>query len=186
MDRTLELKGRKGCRQVVKTIDIQEETYEALQKMISSGANMTDDVCLPLVSDTYKIFGGNCYGMLVSMAVINLMAGIVRELDDKKFLSMDGEAAYVKMSEALFPTMCYTKDEDGAIDDGLYFFEVNLDEVITKVAPCLADKQRLIFTKNLNEAVKEDNRPVGEIALGILMYISSETCADEEDEKVAN
>lgn len=176
----------KGSRQVIKTIDIHDESYDALQKMISTGMNMTEDICGPLIDDTYKIFGGNCYGMLVSMAVEQFMCDIVRELDDKKFLSMDGEAAYVKMSEAIFPTMCYTKDEDGAIDDGLYFFEVNLDEVITKVAPCLAEKQRLIFTKNLKEAVKEDNRPVGEIALGILMYISSETCADEEDEKVAN
>ena len=172
-------KGEKGSRQVVKTIDIQEESYEALQKMLSTGESMTEDVCGPLIEDTYKIFGGNCYDILVSIAVRHLIIGVVTELEEKDFLSMEGEKACDEISEALFPSMCFVRNDDGDYEEELRFFETNIDEVIENVAPCLADIQRHIFTENLKEAVKTDNRPVGEIALGILMYIGSETCAED-------
>lgn len=178
--------GRKGQYKVVKTIDVCEESYEALQKMVLSGKNMTEDVCLPLIEDTYQIFGGNCYGMLVSMAIEHLIGGVVHKLEEKDFLSMSGEKAFATISDAVLPSMCYIADEDGAVEDELRFFESDMNEIIGKVTPCLAEKQQRIFSGNLKEAVKQDARPVGEIALGILMFISSETCQVDDDEGISN
>ena len=186
MEKNLEIKGEKGSRKVIKTIGIHEESYEAIQNMISSGQNLTDDICGPLVEDTYNIFGGNCYDMMVSMAVEHLIGGVVHNLEEKHFLSIEGSEAFSKISDCLFPSMCYTQDEDGTIDEELRFFEVCVEEIIENVTHCLASEVQQIFTNNLTEAVKDDNRPAGEIALGILMYISTGVCAEEDKEEVAN
>lgn len=176
--------GEKGSRKVVKTVEIHEESYEAIKKMISSGKNMTDDIPGPLLDDTYNIFGGNCYDMLVSLAVESLIGMVVHELQDKKYLSVEGEVAFRKISDTLFPSMAFTNDEDGCVDDELKFFEINPDEVINGVANVLEDGIHKMFVKNLKKAVKNDNRPVGEIALGILMYISSEVSVEVNDTPV--
>ena len=177
--------GEKGSRKVIKTIEIREESYKALKEMLESGKNMTDNIYPTLLEDTYHIFGGNCYGMLVSLAVENLIGNIVHELEEKKYLSVEGNVAFSKMTDTLFPSMVYTKDNDGAVDDELRFFEVDVDDIINGVASCLVAGPKDIFTHNLNEAIKSDGRPAGEIAIGILLYISSEVSVGTEAE-VAN
>lgn len=179
--------GEKGSRKVVKTIDIHEESYEAIQTMLSSGENMNKDVNGPLLDDVYHIFGGNCYGLTVSKAIDKLIVSVVNELWEKKHLSVEVADACVNITDAIFPTMAYTNDEHGVIEEELRFFELDADAIITNVSTCLHDESRAVFVKSLRSAVKHDSRPAGEIALGILMYIASlSDDFDEEEEEIAN
>lgn len=166
------LKGEKDNRQVVKTIDIHEESYDAIKKMIASGQNMTEDVIAPLLDDAYKMFGGNCYRTTVSIAISTLLLDIVRGLEREKRLSKDGDEAYNEILESIFPAMCYIKDEDGSAFDELRFFYPDADKIIQEVGGCLEKHTREIFSKLLIDSASECKEPAGEIAFAILLRIS--------------
>lgn len=173
--------GGKGHRKVVKTIDIHEESYEAICKMVGSGMNSIAEPCGLFLEDAYKMFGGNCYGMTVSMAINCLLSDIVRNLEEKVLLTKKGEDVFCDLSETILPVMCCLNDEDGASMDELRFFNTDVEEIISDITPCLIDSVGKIFSNNLWEAVNNDNRPAGEIALGILMYLSSEVISTDKD-----
>lgn len=174
-------KGGKGNRKVVKTIDIHEESYEAICKMIGNGTNSISETCAPFLEDVYGMFGGNCYGMVVSMAIDCLLSDTIHNLDEKGFLTKKGEDVFCDISEAILPVMCCLNDEDGASMDELRFFYTDVEEIISEVTACFIDRVGKVFSENLREAVKNDNRPAGEIALGILMYLSSEVVPVDKD-----
>lgn len=168
--------GKKGSRKVVKTIDITDESYNGIKGMLESGMNMTDAINGPLISDTYNIFGGNCYGMLVSMAIQQMIASIIHELEDKKNLKVDGEEAFHKLSGIILPLMCYssyTSDGDEYAEE-LNFFNTNSDEIVGIVNECIIDKKAAWFAKQLTETSTKDNRPAGEIACALLMYMAND------------
>lgn len=167
----LEFKGNKGHRQVVKTIDIHEESYQALNDMVRSGVNAADGYSGFLVDDTYDIFGGNCYGSTVSMAVNVLIMDVVDKLEDNGMLSVGPETAKDRIIETVFPCMCHTNDE--SMYQELSFFNQDPEEVKSGVTRCLIKRQAVAFSENFNYAIGKDRRPAGEIALGILIYLSS-------------
>ena len=168
-------KGRKNARQIVKTIDISEQTYQAITKMAEKCTNVLDsDEDLPFLSDIYNVFGGNCYGGIVSMAIKGLIANVVDALDDKGWLIVEGMKAFLMLSEALLPLMCSADDET------LHFFGSDEKEIRDAVRKCLVKDKADEFIANFNKAIENDTRPVGEIATGILMYVSSEDIAEDD------
>ena len=169
------LKGCKNARQVVKTIDISEQTYQAITKMAEKGTNVLDsEEDLPFLSDIYNVFGGNCYGDIVSMAIKGLIANVVDTLDDKGWLIVEGQEAFMELSEAFLPLMCSADDET------LHFFGSDEEEIRDAVRKCIIKDKADEFIANFNKAIENDTRPVGEIATGILMYVSSEEIAEDD------
>lgn len=176
-----EFKGKKGCRRVVKTIDIHEDSYDAICKMVGSGKNSMFETCEPFLEDVYNMFGGNCYGITVSMAIDCLLSDTIHNLEEKGFLTKKGEDVFCDISETILPVMCYKNDENGASVEELRFFYTDVDQIISEITPFLTESAGKVFSNNLREAVKNDNRPAGEIALGILMYLSSEVVPVDKD-----
>ena len=174
-------KGEKGRRKVVKTIDIHEESYQALRKMILSGENMSEDIVGPLVEDTYSIFGGNSYGGIVSMAVNILIMDILEKLNERGMLSVDMDDANDKILEAVFPCMCFTKGDEESAYMELRFFDTDSDEVMSEVTGCLKEIHATAFSECFKKAIMKDSRPAGEIALGILMFICSNVVTTDKN-----
>lgn len=179
---SISLKGEKGHRQAVKTIDINNISYNAIKNMLTTGQNMTEDVVEPLINDVYEIFGGNCYSTTIILAVKSLMSEIVRGLEVRKCLSVKDDKAFYDITESIFPTMCYVKDEDGAAFDELRFFETDAEQIISEIGDCLNERTNHLFSKFLRKAVSECSEPAGEIALRILLHISIGDSSMEDPE----
>lgn len=167
-------KGAKGHRKAVKTIDIHEESYLSLRKMVDDGMNSADVLSDVFIEDVYNMFGGDCYDTLVSMAIECLLSNVVHNLESKCFLAKSGSEVFGKLSDTILPVMCCVNDEDGASVDELRFFNTDVEDLISGISPCLTENIGKAFAENLREAVLSDKRPAGEVAFGILMYISSE------------
>lgn len=182
MDINFSFKGKKGHRQVIKTIDINDESYDAINGMITTGQNMTEDVTGPLINDVYNIFGGNCYSSIVTIAIGSLILEVVSNLETRGCLSIKDDEAYYKIAESIFPTMCYVNDEDGAAFEELRFFYTDAEQIISEVGCCLNERTRNIFSKLLREAVSEFGDPAGEMALRILLQISIGDSTIEQSE----
>ena len=176
--------GKKGYRKVIKNIDISDDSYKAIKCLIARGAEMSSDINYPSLDEVYEMFGGNCYGALVSMAIENLIGVIVHQLEDKGFLCVKGEDAYYEISNVILPMMCYTTNGEEYTDQ-LQFFNTNEFEICDSVRHCLIDEKAEVFVKNFMEALNTDKRPAGEVATGILMYIANDN-EREDNNEVAN
>lgn len=168
------LSGAKGSRKVIKTIDVNDESYDALKSIIEGGEGLPEDLSELTIYDTYKIFGGNCYNNLVSMAIDRVICSTIHELANLNMLITDVDTALDKMSEGLLPTMCFVSYGEG-YGEGLRFFCQNTDDVLAVISECLVTSKAEWFKDTFLNAVKKNERPAGEVALGILLYIISDS-----------
>ena len=160
------LTGRKGSRQIVKTVDISEESYQMWKKPKSTSGFKG----FSTLADAYNAFGGNCYRGIVSDAVENLFAAVIKSLEENGHLKVEAENAYKRIVLSLFPIMCATVDDSGDnVVDGIRFFNDDSDEVRKTVAECLTDECAERFMKEFDEV---DADPAGEFALCVLMYLA--------------
>ena len=180
--------GKKGNRKVLKSVDISEENYKAIKNLTECGPELAENTQLLSLQETYDIFGGNCYDMLVTTAIEQMISAIIHELEDKKYLSIDGEEAYYRLSNIIFPIMCYTSNGEEYVES-LNFFNTNAFEICDVVKECLIEEKAEFFVNHLMQALNDDNRPAGEIAMAMLMYLANDSIEGietENDNEVAN
>ena len=166
--------GKKGCRKAVKSIDISDDSYKAIKCMIERGAEMSSDMSYPSLEEVYEMFGGNCYGSLVSMAITSLIGDTVHQLDDNGYLIVEGEDAFYEMSNVILPMMCYKSNGEEYIES-LQFFNTDEYEICDTVKRCLIEEKAEYFATHLMEALNEDKRPAGEVAMAILLFIANDS-----------
>lgn len=179
--------GKKGSRKVIKTIDINEESFISLKKMLDSGKNMEEDVCGPLIDDTYNIFGGNAYGGIAQIAITKLIADVVDGFSEKdQILYTEAEDLVPIIKHALFPMMCYTESQDGLFYNALSFFNTDEEEIRGCLSNFLTSETYKEFDDKFTSATKTNDLPAGEVALGILLYMLSGDEIESEDKIIAN
>ena len=172
--------GKRNARKVVKTIEVTEDSYQCIKGMIDSSMNFTDAFAGPTISDTYNIFGGNCYKALVTMALEQMIATFVHELEDKKMLSIGGEEAYRKILSIILPLMCYTSDGDEYAET-LHFFNPDADEICMVMKECLTKSVYDAFCLHLQNMMRESENTAGEAALLAIMYMVSDSEVNDEE-----
>lgn len=168
----IKLIGKKGNRRFVKTISVQEDSYNIINNIVNNGFSPVKATNEMFIQDIYNTLGGNCYGNLIIMAIKNIIAETIYALEHRKLLAVKGEKAYHDVLEVVFPSMCYTTDEDGATIKELRFFNTDIEEVIDVILSCVKDSCKQAVN-NMREFMEEDNRPAGEIALGNLAYLAT-------------
>ena len=168
----IKLIGKKGNRRFVKTISVQEDSYNIINDIVNNGFSSVKATNEMFIQDIYNTFGGNCYRHIVIMAIKSLLADTIHILEHRKLLAVKGEKAYHDILEVVFPSMCYITDDDGATIEELRFFNSDIEEVIDVVLSCVKDSCKQAVN-NMREVMEDDIRPAGEIALGNLAYLAT-------------
>lgn len=170
MKETVLFKVDEEARRIVKTVKVSKESCAAFRGILENDGRCDD---YPSIDDAYNVFGGNCYGGIVRIAIEHMLMMVVGMLEDNKCLSVDGDDAFDRIMSSVFPTMCYEELENEEVGDALMFFNDDAEEVLGAVKGCLTDDKAAVFEKNFLQAVKKSTHPAGEIATGILMFIGS-------------
>lgn len=171
--------GDKDARRFVKTVEVSEETYQAVKEAIG-GKVLGNCDSVTVITDTYRMFGGNCFSSIVSYAICRLVDEVAHVLDEKGMLSVDAEKASSIISKAVMPLMISIRDDEGTVG-ALSFFNDDAEEIEKAVVGCLVGEKGEVFSRMLRETAGNDVFPVGETALGILISIAG--AGWNEDEK---
>ena len=168
--------GEKGARKAVRTVDVSDECYEMLKMLKESGGTTeqkwTYSNGIQMANEMQRIFGGNCYGMVVHLAMDLMLATLLDELEEQGSLKGTAEECYEQVRDVLMHILSSTYNEESEIAS-LHAFEKDTDMVLGAVRKILKGSSYKVFKKNIELMQKVDNRPAGELAFLALWNLVS-------------
>lgn len=159
----LKLIGEKGHRQLVKTIDIHEDSYEFIMKMINFGQTSSEEKTEHLIEDMMNVFCGDAFDATIRLALHCTLTEVLYFLHDNgATIKCQVGEMIDDFIESLFPCMCYSGEEQ------LFFFSKDEDDIHSVFEKYLKPE----YIRDIKDALYSGSID-GNAAFGLLLYLRS-------------